>query len=191
MDKREYMKAYKKERYELLKRLGICVECGLEDVWENKTKCLQCLFRTKERSEATRSEESKIQRKKYLARKRDLCIAFGLCRECLKREVIEGKKRCVRCTNNQKVRYANKTPLKRQDRTRLGMCYFCGEKAVEGKKTCKTHFTIMSNNLKCWERNNQDHPWRKEDRRFVQMTQKWKRENGIIFLEKDIKNQTV
>ena len=81
MDKREYMRQYKKERYEYLKRLGVCVECGSEDAWDGRTKCLQCLHSTKEASETARSDESKKQRKKYLSKKRDLCVAFGICRE--------------------------------------------------------------------------------------------------------------
>ena len=48
MDKREYMRQYKKERYEYLKRLGICVECGSEDAWNGRVKCIQCLHSTKE-----------------------------------------------------------------------------------------------------------------------------------------------
>ena len=180
MDKREYMRQYKKERYEYLKRLGICVECGSEDAWNGRTKCLQCLHSTKEASEAARSEDSKKQRKKYLSKKRDLCVAFGICRECLKREVAEGKLRCNRCITKQKVRYANKTSLKREDRTALGLCYFCGEEALEGKKTCHKHYKMVSDNLKKWERNNEEHPWRTMDRVNVARVQRWKKENGIV-----------
>ena len=179
-NKREYVRQYNKERYEYLKKLGICVECGSEDAWKGRTKCLCCLHLTKEASEVARSEASKKQRKKYLSKKRDLCIAFGICRECLKREVTEGKLRCGRCITKQKVRYENKTPLKREDRTRLGLCYFCGERAVDGKKTCLKHYKVVSDNLKKSERKNEIHPWRKQDRMNIIRVQRWKKENGIV-----------
>ena len=181
MDKREYNRKYKKERYELLKKMRICVECGKEDAWNGKTKCLQCLHSTKEASEKTRSNESKEQRKIYLSRKRELCIAFGICRECLTREVVEGKMRCNRCIVKQKVRYSNKTKLKREERTSLGLCYFCGDTAIEGKKTCLKHYEITSNNLKKWNRDNKNHIWRSLDRANVIRVQKRKQTRGDGF----------
>ena len=92
----EYREWYKKHH--------ICENCGKEKAWKNTTMCPECLEKHKIRSEKTRSEESKEQRRKYVKRKRELCIAFGICRECMKRPVIKGKLKCIECYAKEKQR---------------------------------------------------------------------------------------
>jgi hypothetical protein len=145
---------------EWLKENGFCVNCCIEKTWNNTTMCIECLDKHKERCEITRSESSKMQRKLYLKRKRELCVAFGVCRECLKRDAKAGK-RCVDCSIKTKKRYREKGILPRSVRVELGLCYFCGEKAMTGWKTCEKHKKTMGDNLKSWDRDNTNHPWRK------------------------------
>ena len=125
--------------------------------------CLNCLDLTKERSEKSRSIDSKNQRKLYLKRKRDLCVAFGICRECLKRKATVGMK-CLECHVKQIKRNEKKrSKVKRSQRVELGLCYFCGEPVIEGQKTCKKCYEIQSEKLKKWTktRDNSNHYWRK------------------------------
>ena len=48
------------------------------------------------------------------------------------------------------------------------MCYFCGEAAIPGMRTCEKHYKIVSENLKKWNRDNSNHYWRKYDRAGVE-----------------------
>ena len=76
------------EEREWYKLKGICTCCRKELAMINRTMCPECLDKTKENSERTRSTESKEQRKEYVKKKRQQCIENGICRECLKRKVM-------------------------------------------------------------------------------------------------------
>lgn len=152
------------EYREWAKSRGICTNCYKEKAWNGRQMCAECLGKTQERSEATRSLSSKEQRKKYTKRKRDLCIAFGICRECLKRKSTIGLK-CTECHVKEiKRRRKNRKDIPRNMRAELGLCYFCGNKVIAGKKTCPKCYEIQSLKLKLWNskyRDNSTHIWRK------------------------------
>ena len=151
------------EYREWAKKNKICTNCFREKAFNGRTMCPECLDKNKERSEKTRTEASKEQRRKYIKRKRDLCVAFGICRECLKRHSVKGESKCLDCKVKQVKRNEakrDKDKVKRNFRTQLSLCYFCGEKAIEGKKTCQKHYEIAGNNLKGFNRDNSKHIWR-------------------------------
>ena len=79
-----------KEYREWAKSNGICINCYKERTWNGRTMCPECLDKNKECSERTRSETSKEQRRRYIKRKRNLCIAFGVCRECMCKKATVG-----------------------------------------------------------------------------------------------------
>lgn len=153
-----------KEYMEWLKDKGFCINCAKEKAWNGRTMCPECLDKNKERSERTRSTESKEQRRRYIKRKRELCIAFGICRECLKKPIKVGLK-CTECYAKQNQRNERKRKVvKRNMRVELGLCYFCGNKAIEGRKTCEEHYKTQSKNFRKWHENvrdNSNHIWRK------------------------------
>lgn len=153
-----------KEDYKWFKDRKICTQCRKEKVYQNKTMCIECLDKIKEMSEKYRSQKSKEQRKKYIKRKRELCIAFGVCRECLKKPAKVGLK-CTECYAKElQRRERNRKTVKRNIRVELGLCYFCGDPVVEGKRTCKKHLQLQGNKFKKWHNENRDnsnHIWRK------------------------------
>ena len=151
------------EYREWAKENGICVNCFKEKAFNGRTMCPECLDKNKERSEKTRSTTSKEQRRLYLKRKRDLCIAFGVCRECLKRPARVGLK-CIECHVKEVKRQEKRRKyIPRNIRTELGLCYFCGNVAVKGKKTCEKHLKLQGEKLREWHKtkDNSNHIWRK------------------------------
>lgn len=168
-----------REDYEWFKDRNICTQCRKEISYLGKTMCIECLDKIKEMSEKYRSKDSKEQRKKYLKRKRGLCVAFGICRECLKRKATVGLK-CTECHIKEvKRNNAKRIKVKRNMRVELGLCYFCGEKALEGYKVCKTHLEICRNNIGKWKRDNSNHYWRKIQSGEVKKIQHWKLKKGV------------
>lgn len=147
-----------------LKSKGYCINCCKEKAFEGRTMCPECLDKIKERSEATRTENSREQRRKYIKRKRDICVAFGICRECLKRNAKVGLK-CVECHAKElQRRERNRKEVKRNIRVELGLCYFCGNPVIEGYKTCNKHLQLQGSKFRKWHIENGDnsnHIWRK------------------------------
>ena len=147
-----------------LKAKGYCINCCKERAWNGRTMCPECLDKNKESSERTRSEASREQRRLYLKRKRELCIAFGVCRECLKKPARVGLK-CIEChVKEVQRRERNRRGVKRNMRVELGLCYFCGKKAESAHKTCKEHLQLQGDKLRKWHMdngNNSHHIWRK------------------------------
>lgn len=133
-----------------------CGNCDLEE----------CLLKTPpydwKKTEQFRTENSKEQRRKYVKRKRELCIAFGICRECMCRDA-KVNKYCTECfvkmrKNNKKRR--NK--IHRAERVSYGLCYFCGNPVEKGFKTCTKCHEIMKNNILHTDYQNmaKNHWWR-------------------------------
>lgn len=151
------------EYREWAKKNKICINCFKEKAFNDKTMCPGCLDKNKERSERTRSDKSKEQRRIYIKRKRELCIAFSVCRECLKRPARVGLK-CTECHVKEiQRRERNRKEVPRNMRVELGLCYFCGSVAVDGKRTCKKHLQLQGDKLRKWHltRDNSNHIWRK------------------------------
>lgn len=168
------------EYKEWYKSKGICVNCGKEKAWNGRLMCPECLEKTKINSERTRSRESKEQRKLYLKKKRELCVTFGICRECLKREATIGKK-CLEChVKEVKRNEAKRTEVKKNMRVELGLCYFCGQLSENGYKTCEKHHKIMANNFSKWDRNNNNHYWRQIQGGEVKVVQYKKKLLGVV-----------
>jgi hypothetical protein len=169
------------EYREWAKEKGLCVNCLKEKALKGRTMCAECLDKHKERCEKTRSEKSKEQRRKYIKRKRDLCIAFGICRECLKREAKIGNK-CLECHVKEIKRNRNRTIQKtvpRSLRVEVGLCYICGQKVLEGKKLCEKHYKIACKNIEKGRNsvNLQEHYWRKLDSAYVKRNHFYKEQN--------------
>jgi len=136
-----------------------CYDCTLEE----------CLLKQPPydwmATERTRTENSKQQRKEYLKKKREICIAFGVCRDCLSRDAVKGNY-CLECyIKNKKRNEAKRKDIARYDRASYGLCYFCGKPVEPGQKTCKEHHEIMAGNVKRTDySNNKNHIWRKQNK---------------------------
>lgn len=116
-------------------------------------------------SENQRTETSKEQRRGYSKRKRELCIAFGICRECMCREATQNKY-CLECfVKMRKRNNARRKDIHRAERISYGLCYFCGKPTEEGFGTCKKHHMLQAKKISNANyQDNQNHIWRKLDR---------------------------
>lgn len=131
--------------------------------------------------EQARSEDSKAQRRNYIKRKRDLCIAFGVCRECLCKPATYGLK-CTSCHVKEiKRNAARRKDIPRHERPKYGRCYFCGDPVEKGFKTCPKCHKIMAVNMLKGKANvnMENHYWRKMDRANVERIHRWKEKEGI------------
>lgn len=112
--------------------------------------------------ERTRTRKSKQQRREYLKKKREICIAFGVCRECLSKDIVKGNY-CLECyVKNKKRNEAKRKGIARYDRVSYGLCYFCGKPVESGYKTCTECHEIMADNITHTDySDNKSHVWRK------------------------------
>lgn len=130
-----------KELYDWYKSKGICTKCGTNKAKPGATMCFDCSEKDIERSQDyyynKMTEDQYKRRLAYNRRKRELCIAFGLCRDCLKRDAVKGKF-CLECYLKAQRRRMKKREgsIARTERIEYGLCYFCGKPVLEGKKTC-------------------------------------------------------
>lgn len=80
-----------------------------------------------------RSYESREQRKRYIKRKRELCIALGVCRECMCRDALPGIKMCKECAEKSNKRLKDTREWYKSH----GICVECREEtAMQGKTIC-------------------------------------------------------
>lgn len=176
------LRSYINEYRQWLKDNGYCINCGKEKAFEDRIMCPECLDKNKECSERTRSENSKEQRRRYIKRKRDLCIAFGVCRECLKKPAKVGVK-CLEChVKEVQRRDKNRKYVRRDIRVELGLCYFCGDVAIDGKRTCEKHLQLQGDKLRKWHiesRNNRNHIWRKIQAGEIENLRHYYKVNGL------------
>lgn len=127
-------KKYQKERYETLKKKGICVKCGFEEAEPNSIYCLDCREKERKRSrkyakknkEKMKEKQKEDHKKRYYERK-----AKGICTKCGKRKVYEKSTiYCMECYLKDKKRYKSqsRTPgIAMSERPGYGLCYKCGK----------------------------------------------------------------
>lgn len=152
-----------KEDYAYYKAKGICVGCRKTRAAKGLTMCLDCLDNAKFVSEQTRSDESRKQRREYMKRKRELCIVFGVCRECMCRDATHGKK-CVKCYYKANSKKQSKRDLYRS----CGLCVLCGRERVTGYLTCTRCLEKCRANVKKRKKaDSSNHYWRKLQSREV------------------------
>ena len=155
------------ELYQWYKEKGICTKCGSEKAVAGKTMCLICLNDSNERSKSyyhnRMTNEQKERRRIRNNRRRNLCIAFGICRNCLKKDATNGQF-CLECylknrARNEKAREKRQL-ISRSERIANGQCYFCGKPVTTGKKTCSECLSIRQQAINIHKFNNQNHNWR-------------------------------
>lgn len=131
--------------------------------------------------EEQRTEQSKEQRRRYVKRKRELCIAFGVCRECMAKDA-KVNKYCTECfAKMRKHNEIRRNGIHRSERVSYGLCYFCGQPAEKGFKTCVKHHEMARNNILHTDFSvNKNHVWRRKDREMYD-----KRQHGAGCLEDD------
>lgn len=119
------------------------------------------------------TQEQKDIKLKKNKRRIDLCIAFGICRYCQKRDVEKPHTYCSICLAKRKNKITSSLEsqgiLPRYLRTEFGLCYNCGKNPiVKDKKVCSECLPIKQEAIrKCMkvtaEKGNENHIWRKLD----------------------------
>lgn len=185
LKQKEASKIYNAESRLWCKENGICTQCRKAKVHKNHTMCLDCLDQVNFSSDATRSEDSKIQRRNYIRRKRELCIAFGICRECMCRDATHGLK-CEKCKTKEKLKTQKNSKI--ELRKSLGHCYYCDTEVVEGYKVCQKCLDRIRNIVKNRKKySTENHYWRTLDRAGVRITNK----KAKIYMTRKLKSQYI
>lgn len=149
---KECFAVMQKENYQYLKGLGICTACRNDYAMIGSVRCPKCADKMSisaiaryERQSASpewrehRRRRNTANEKKRRQRRRNA----GICHECGKNPIEKGYVRCYECLI--KRRRQHNTGIPRNARPSFGLCYFCGEPVLHGKKVCEKH---LSNNFK-------------------------------------------
>lgn len=135
-EKHEYGKLY----YYMNKRNERCTKCGAE--LDNHTlKCSAC--REKANAYYHKPENKKRNAEKN-RKKKDLCIAFGVCITCKRRDAVHGKTRCQECiisdNKRKEEKRREKGVLPRHMFGNGTYCLKCGKPVeIKGNKQCNLH----------------------------------------------------
>lgn len=163
----------KYQEYHFYKDLGICVRCHKNPAEPHKVLCLECAFADTERTK--RKREEAIERYK----KRDLDKYYklkeqGICTYCKHEKAVAGKTKCAKCL--AKIR--SKKEQKRQDicrseRISYGLCYICGDKAIDGKGVCqKCYETRLESISKIM---------------YMKTDEYWRNDNKVVFSKRKVR----
>ncbi len=154
--------------------MGICVQCGQWNASPGKVRCEVCLAIEAEyaqkRIESGGEDYKKQLRKKQresMKRLREERKKNGLCVECGKPQCEKSTVRCLEHYIKHKRRYQRKK-IPRSEWTSFGLCYKCGEKAIDGEKLCEKCYEVSCNNL---PKNQKDSTTYK----------RWGKQNKLIF----------
>lgn len=113
MDARAKKRAREAERYQWLKTHGYCVKYGSEKAFGGRVCCADCLYKMQMRAiqYAESSPDAEERRKRHNARQAEWARqrrarrkAAGICVCCGKREALDGRTRCERCTYLERAR---------------------------------------------------------------------------------------
>lgn len=156
-----------KDYYHWYKDHGICVNCCTEKAVKGETHCLMCKMDRRERQKeyySSLSIEDKRKRNLSSNAKKNWCRENRICYYCYKRPVAEGKKMCGICLAKNRER-AKKDRIRhgaipREMHNENDVCYFCGNPADVGYRTCSDCRERCVKNLPT-TRNNENHLWRK------------------------------
>lgn len=162
MDARARKRAREAERYQWLKARGFCVKCGREKSFGGRVYCVNCLYKMQMRAiQYTESSEGRKQHNarqaEWMREQRARRKAAGICIRCGKREALEGRTRCKRCTCLERARGREAYRRKHAD------------DPVQAKRSVpqtKPHPVSA------------DHPWRMDNKRVFHRFQKSEKEAG-------------
>jgi hypothetical protein len=154
------MSSYSKQDYEWYKARGLCPRCRINKAADGMVTCPNCILESAMRDigygTARKTVNAKALRERYKLQ--------GLCVRCGKRPAKPGILSCEQCSKKynaknriwQREHYVHKI---RPD----GICRFCDNPVVPGKKLCAIH--MVSENAKLEKAraavDKENHPWRR------------------------------
>lgn len=134
-------------RKDLYRRLGICSYCGKEKLYGDEKSCLSCREKVRARKERyLEKKKCEIDRKTNERRRRKYqeCKQAGICTKCMKNKAEEGYSKCLQCRNKihdypSYIKHS-RSEIKREERWKHGLCFFCDERIKPGYKVCEKHY---------------------------------------------------
>lgn len=145
-----------KERYYWYKSHGICTSCGANDAWKGHVLCLECRMKAISRREdkpQKLSTEQKYNHEQHQKRRREILIAFGVCKVCGKRNAREGRVTCEICSakyNNKRREKLHQTGVTtpREVLSDGSRCAICGaDELKKGYKVCEKCYPALRDNM--------------------------------------------
>lgn len=141
-----------KERYYWYKSHGICTQCGQNDADEGHTLCLECRMAQREKGKQKLSTEQRYKHYQHQKRRREILIAFGICKICGKRTAREGYVTCEFCSkkynNKQREKSHQKGVIPREILSDGSHCAICGATEIkEGYKVCEKCYPKLKENM--------------------------------------------
>ena len=171
-EQKEYQRKYYADRYAYRKSHGICVRCGRKKAASGITMCLDCrdivnlhAMQRRDRMPEEKREKERRRVVESIMRSRRRREAQGLCVTCGKK-MPEGstRKSCPSCLAKgrrwQNAKYARTRKKIRENKP--GICRFCDEPVLPGKKVCQIHYERFTKGRD--KRNNDNHPWRDQEK---------------------------
>lgn len=141
--------------------LGLCPKCQKVRLYVGEKICPDCLEKARKFRESHRDDINRKQviyhAKRMAERDETKCIY------CQRRPPEPGYKSCEYCRAKLRKKYSERRAgrLTPSERPRYGLCYFCGEPVVNGKKVCQKHYDMALEHLKRASTNG--HYWRKDE----------------------------
>lgn len=167
---------YFREMYTWRKTHHICVKCGQRDAIKGRTRCISCAEKSRERDAKRHAMEKLEYRTEEIYKQScrmkklyDLCVAFGVCVDCGKRNAAPGYVRCGECL----IRRRRKSEEKRRKAgifprdSYSNLCAICNKKTpLNGQKLCKECYekSLQSLAKANAARDKENHIWRNENR---------------------------
>lgn len=147
-------------RREQAAELHICPRCRKNKLYAGEKRCPECIEKARKYSVGYRERKNELQRTVYRARPKE---NDGKCIYCHKRPPEAGHKSCAYCRASRRNKAAARRGcrLTPSERPLYGLCYYCGEPVMDGKKVCKKHYDMSISHLK--RASNQNHWWRKDE----------------------------
>lgn len=163
-------KQYSRELRKWYIDAGICPDCGARPVVEGETRCLVCKMDNRERTarwQKRRSEKQKRAQNALCNEHRTRLKVMGICVDCGKRPVENGRKRCGICLAKDRARHKQRNieagKIPHELRGNGVYCHMCCKPLCHGEKLCPTCYEKACNNMKIASAHidRQNHPWRK------------------------------
>lgn len=112
-----------------------CFECRFDDCVNGSTYSEKSLYKN-------RSEHARENARARSKRARDKARESGLCTTCKKKPRKYGVM-CYECYLRQKRYDRARSTGERQLWKETGLCYYCGDQVVPGKRVCQKHYDIL------------------------------------------------
>ena len=140
---------HKKDRIWYIEN-GICPICRKQKLFGDERSCPECLAKDFARRERQDKEKRKEIERKYYGRRKEIRQEYyskGICFQCRKRKIEDGKKKCRVCLDKDAEVHRKRHVNQREAQVEKGMCYQCIKvKATKGK-LCEECYNKAVTNL--------------------------------------------